>query len=87
MPVFPHIETSQLICTANQLTGFYLRATLVLNGWMTQLSLSENDLLHNIMYGDKNFDMNIRILTATIKFIRDSDMFGQLREKKLFNDY
>ena len=24
----PHIETSQLICTANQLTGFYMRATL-----------------------------------------------------------
>ena len=28
----PHIETSQLICTANQLTGFYTRATITLNG-------------------------------------------------------
>ena len=28
----PHIETSQLICTANQLTGFYTRATLAING-------------------------------------------------------
>ena len=27
----PHIETSQLICTANQLTGFYMRATLAMN--------------------------------------------------------
>ena len=27
----PRIETSQLICTANQLTGFYMRATLALN--------------------------------------------------------
>ena len=26
------IETSQLICCANQLTGFYMRATLALNG-------------------------------------------------------
>ena len=26
-----HIETSQLICTANRLTGFYMRATLALN--------------------------------------------------------
>ena len=26
----PHIETSQLICTANQLTGFYMRATLAI---------------------------------------------------------
>ena len=28
----PRIETSQLIYTANQLTGFYMRATLALNG-------------------------------------------------------
>ena len=26
--VGPHIETSQLICCVNQLTGFYKRATL-----------------------------------------------------------
>ena len=28
----PHIENSQLICTANQLTGFFMRATLAFNG-------------------------------------------------------
>ena len=28
----PHKETSQLICIASQLTGFYMRATLALNG-------------------------------------------------------
>ena len=28
----PHIETSQVICTANQLTSFYMRATLAFNG-------------------------------------------------------
>ena len=27
-----YIETSRLICTANQLTGFYMRATLVFHG-------------------------------------------------------
>ena len=27
--VLPHIETSQLICTANQLTGFYMRGHLM----------------------------------------------------------
>ena len=26
------METSELICSANQLTGFYMRATLALNG-------------------------------------------------------
>ena len=33
----PHIETSQLICKANQLTRFYVRATLVFNG-LSELS-------------------------------------------------
>ena len=28
----PHVETSQLICTADQFTGFYIRATLAFNG-------------------------------------------------------
>ena len=28
----PHLETSQLICSANQLTGSYKGATLALNG-------------------------------------------------------
>ena len=28
----PHIETSQLIWTANQLTGFYMNAALAING-------------------------------------------------------
>ena len=33
---WPHIETSQLICTANQLTGFYMRATLAFNELMQE---------------------------------------------------
>ena len=28
----PRIETSQLICCANQLTGFYMKKTMALNG-------------------------------------------------------
>ena len=34
---FPHIETSQLICKANQLTGFYMRETLAINGLNSKL--------------------------------------------------
>ena len=34
----PHIETSQLICSVNQLTDFYMRTILALNG----LSLLQN---------------------------------------------
>ena len=29
---FHHIETNQLICRANQLTGFYMMGTLVVKG-------------------------------------------------------
>ena len=36
-----HTETSQLICCANQLTGFYMRAILALNG-LNPVTVSEN---------------------------------------------
>ena len=32
MQCCPHIETGQLICTGNQLSGFYMRAKVALNG-------------------------------------------------------
>ena len=40
---------------------------------------NENDQLHVTMYGNKNFDsnINISILTAIIKFIKDSERFDQ----------
>ena len=31
MPALPKTETNQLICIANQLTGFYMRVTLAFN--------------------------------------------------------
>ena len=43
------------------------------------MSLNESGLLHVMLYGSKNFDnnMNISILTATIKFIKDTERFDQ----------
>ena len=43
------------------------------------MCLNENDLLHVIMYRNKNFDknMHISILTVTMKIIKDSRRFGQ----------
>ena len=38
-----HIETSQLICRANQLTGFYVRGTLTIKGlkaWLIGAALA-----------------------------------------------
>ena len=44
------------------------------------MSLNENDLLSVILYRNMNFDnnVNISILTATIKFIKDSKRFDKL---------
>ena len=41
------------------------------------MSLNENDLLHVVRCASKNFDSNgnIRILTATFQFIKDSEWF------------
>ena len=42
-----HIETSQLICIANQFAGFYVRATLAFNGPI-DLSQSDIQILHGL---------------------------------------
>ena len=43
------------------------------------MSWNESDLLHVMLYGSKKFDnnMNISILTATIKFIKYTERFDQ----------
>ena len=42
------------------------------------MSFNESDLLHVMRYGSKEFDnMNISILTATIKFTKDTERFDQ----------
>ena len=43
------------------------------------MSLNESDPLHVILCGNGSFDnnMNISILTATIKFIKDTERFDQ----------
>ena len=45
----------------------------------TIMSLNESDLIHVILYGNKNFEnnMNKSIITATIKFMKDSERFDQ----------
>ena len=43
----PHIEISQLICYANQLTGFYMRATLAINGLINFFSTwNHQEIIH-----------------------------------------
>ena len=44
------------------------------------MSLNESDLLHVMLYGSKKFDnnMDMSILTATIKFVKDTGRLDQL---------
>ena len=44
MPVLPSYSNQSIICCANQLTGFYMRATLALNGLISTRVL----LIHTI---------------------------------------
>ena len=53
----PHKETSPLICSANQLTGFYMRAKLALNGLIL---FPEPYFAINSQYM-KNFTINFAI--------------------------
>ena len=39
-----HIETSQSICSANQLTGFYMMAALVFNELILEVKFGDNIL-------------------------------------------
>ena len=62
---FPYIETSQLICCANQLTGFYMRATLALNSLNTVLQISK---VHGCSNPRKNpFEMFLQKLLLVKK--------------------
>ena len=38
----PHLETSQLICCANQLTCFYTRETLAFNGLILEAKFDDD---------------------------------------------
>ena len=61
MPVLPHIETSQLICTADQLTGFYMRATLAFNALKAiPLYLSLYDSPSKCLFEKRTLSLNLQ---------------------------
>ena len=53
----PHMETSQVICTANQLTGVYMRATLAINGLKSN-SLFPTCFRNVLLYGSEIWPMS-----------------------------
>ena len=65
------------LCCQNYTTLYRTLLTDLKNINNDIMPLNESDLFHVILYGNKNFDnnMNISILTATIKFIKDRKSF------------
>ena len=53
--MFPYIETSQLICRANQLTGFYMMGTLVVKGLRKIIYDDGLYLILNILMASRGF--------------------------------
>ena len=51
----PHIEISQLICTVNQLTGFYMWTTLAFNG-LTRIIANPNNQLILCIFKNMNYE-------------------------------
>ena len=69
----PDIETSQLICCANQLTGFYMRAKLAFNGLINYLFMPKL----------RPFDeSNSFLREATLKKEFIFSFFNELRNRK-----
>ena len=85
---YPHIETSQLICCANQLTSFYRTATLAFDefkrGWtnfyITNGSLWSNQWSKLIETSDKNITSSFGFLIFSGGIERDQwNKTGQLQ--------
>ena len=77
---WPHIETSELICYANQLTGFYMRATLALDGLMT--------LFHQKHTGSaiKTF-VNGKKVLVILPILVNNKLVTNFKGKAIFNDF
>ena len=72
--VDPHIETSQLICTANQLTGFYMRATLACNGLSMQSPGFEQTFMKFIDSSDM-WSLELYLINTFTKSTKGREMY------------
>ena len=70
----PYVETSQLICCANELTGFYMRVTLALKGFTETLNFNWL-LFHSFpilrLYYPKNPTLQVLYQNVTLSFHLD----------------
>ena len=65
----PHIEISQLICTANQLAGFYMSATLAFNELkLTNWLPEHSSFSFSLLYCQLRLILNISICVFIVNF-------------------
>ena len=77
---WPHIETSELICYANQSTGFYMRATLALDGLMTLFHQKHTGSTIKTLVNGKKVPVIPPILV-------NNKLVTNFKGKAIFNDF
>ena len=77
---WPHIETSELICYANQSTGFYMRATLALDGLMTLFHQKHTGSTIKTLVNGKKVPVIPPILV-------NNKLVTKFKGKAIFNDF
>ena len=74
------METNQLICSANQLTGFYMMGTLAVTGLknvvIQTVSKNGNIYIRKIQFA---FQFHAQILNITAFFYKDSIVWSIVR--------
>ena len=71
--VLHHIETSQLICISNQLTGFCMWGTVVVNGLMRSMNLNAIAVLNIYVVGYRSIINGISKSEA-VSLIQNADL-------------
>ena len=87
---YTHIETSQLICSANQLTGFYMSVTLTWYGLIISLSnknitkVSNKKTFKTYLIGSK-LTIKLKIVLVTLLLTLEKFLFFAYILKTLSN--
>ena len=63
----PHMETSQSICCANQLTGFSMRAAMALNGLSAILKALFCSILINMAISSNQISCKIKNISSSTR--------------------
>ena len=83
----PRIETSQLICTANQLNGFDTRATLALNGLRINSNIKQlGEDVNKVINGNVTRERIVIVNNLKKKVKKENSEYGSDMFTKKFYD-